>query len=106
MHVCAQTGVGFGDTGGEIAVVLGNMMCEEVEVCHTICRSCQTDADCGANGLCLTVTGLSGSFCSVFCAADYSCPCDSQCHEAYAGAPRQRPPSPAAGGNPDAAKLS
>ena len=79
-------GVGFGDNREEIDVQLGNLECDDIEVCHTICRDCQTDSDCGNNGLCLTVTGLSGSFCSTFCDADdFSCPCDSQCHEAYAG---------------------
>lgn len=79
-------GVGFGDSRADISVQLGNLECDDIEVCHTICRDCQTDADCGLDGLCLTVTGLSGSFCSTFCdAEDFSCPCDSQCHEAYAG---------------------
>ena len=79
-------GFGFGDNDADIAVQLGNQECADVEVCHTICRTCQTDSDCGTDGLCLTVTGLSGSFCSTFCSVgDFSCPCDSQCHEAYAG---------------------
>ena len=82
LHV---SGTGFGDNEEDVEVDVGNSKCTDIEVCHTVCRPCSTDADCGNDGLCLSVTGVSGSFCSVFCDTGFSCPCDTQCHEAYAG---------------------
>ena len=77
-------GYGFGDHAENVAVRVGNRNCTDVELCHTVCRPCATDTDCGGGGICLSVTGVAGSFCSQHCdPIDYSCPCDTQCHEAY-----------------------
>jgi CPW-WPC domain-containing protein len=78
-------GRGFGDNAADVTVNVGNQRCTNVEVCHTVCRTCSSDADCGTGGICLTVSGVQGSFCSVFCSASYTCPCHTQCHQAYAG---------------------
>jgi CPW-WPC domain-containing protein len=92
-------GRGFGDNADAVEVQVGTSSCSDVEVCHTVCRPCSTDAECGTNGLCLTVNNVAGAFCSVFCDTAIlndaslstevqlrdSCPCDTQCHSAYAG---------------------
>eukprot|EP01052_Picozoa_sp_SAG31_P025697 SAG31_NODE_2269_length_6047_cov_3.503699_2_plen_1301_part_00 len=79
------SGYNFGDDADQLAVKVGNMECTGVQVCHTVCRPCASDAECGGNGLCLTVNNVEGSFCSVFCdTSTYSCPCDTQCHAATA----------------------
>ena len=85
LHV---SGLGLGDDESQILSRVGMHVCSAIEVCHTVCKPCSTDSECGTGwggGVCLSVTGVSFKFCSVFCKSDYSCPCDSQCHEAYAG---------------------
>ena len=44
-------GFGFGDDANNIAAFIGDHECTDIEVCHTVCRSCSTDADCGAGAL-------------------------------------------------------
>lgn len=78
------SGYNFGDDNDKLAVKVGDMDCTGVEICHTVCRPCTSDAECGNSGLCLTVNNVAGSFCSVFCGTDNSCPCDTQCHTATA----------------------
>lgn len=79
-------GRGFGNASAAMRVSVGGIDCDEIDVCHTQCTPCDTDADCAAGRTCSKPYGT--GFCLRACNADTTCPCGGQCYIMPAGGGR------------------
>jgi hypothetical protein len=75
-------GRNFGDRSTDLKVLIGGERCDDVEVCHIVCRECESNMDCG-DGFCIFFQGAREKptgFCSFECPNRNECPCNSQCY--------------------------
>jgi hypothetical protein len=58
-------GRNFGDRVEDLEVRVGGEVCEDVEVCHIVCRECASNLDCG-DGFCIKFQVIFVWLCFVF----------------------------------------
>jgi len=78
-NVISIKGYGFGTINDDVNISIGNKTCSNIEICSTICQSCQYK-HCSSDSVCI-ITKDKGAHCFMPCSGinDSSCPCNTFC---------------------------